>query len=340
MPGAVNYNVFRTEGYITDGTDKCAFGKALVGTTSSLTFTDTEVANNRAYSYVVVAEGTNDACFGPASNCTTVEPQPCAGSVSIDKTAYTCSDAVNIAVVDSDLIGAGTQNVTATAGSDTETVLLTENPPNSGTFQGSINTSGSGGSSGDGTLNVVDGDTITITYSDQSFCGPPQDVVVTAIADCVVPAISNVQASNVNDQTATITWDTNENANSRVTYAVAPGPPSTNVDDPLNYVTSHSILLTGLSPCTDYVFFVFLVVPSVYSVRMTTVARSTRSQQLTLPQYSLMMLNLDWEIGLLVVVQRITNGMSVPAKVNHQQAHSKQVQLHAQVSMGTMLTSH
>ncbi len=194
--------------------------------------------------------------LGPASNCTTAEPQPCAGAVSIDKSAYSCSDTVNILVADGDLIGAGTQNVTATAGSDSETVLLTENPPNSGTFQGSINTSGSGGSSGDGTLNIVDGDTITITYSDQSFCGPPQDVTATADADCVAPAISNVQAINVTDQSATINWDTNENANSRVTYAVAPGSPSTNVDDLINYITAHSIPLNGLSSCTDYVYSV------------------------------------------------------------------------------------
>ncbi|HEY7162212.1 MAG TPA: Ig domain-containing protein, partial [Acidobacteriota bacterium] len=75
VPGATKYNVYRTEGYVTDGTDKCAFGKALIGSTTSLTFTDTEVANGRAYSYVVSAEGSNDACFGPASNCTTVTPQ-------------------------------------------------------------------------------------------------------------------------------------------------------------------------------------------------------------------------------------------------------------------------
>jgi trimeric autotransporter adhesin len=266
VPGAVNYNVFRTEGYVTDGTDKCAFGKAKVGTTSSLTFTDHEVANGRSYSYVVVAEGSNDACFGPASNCTTVQPQACAGAVSIDKTAYNCTDVVNILVSDSDLIGAGTQDVIVTAGSDTETVTLNENPPSSGTFGGSINTSGSGGSSGDGTLNIVDGDTITVTYSDQSFCGPQQDVTVTADADCVVPAISNVQSTNVFDTSATITWDTNENANSRVTYAVAPGPPSTNVDDLLNYVTAHSIQLTGLNACTDYVYSVSSADPAGNSV--------------------------------------------------------------------------
>jgi trimeric autotransporter adhesin len=256
VPNAVTYNVFRTEGYVTDGTDKCAFGKAKIGTTNGLTFTDSEVATGRAYSYIVVAEGSSDACFGPASNCATVTPQACAGQVSIDSSAYACTDTVNILVSDADLVGAGTQDVTVTAGSDSETVTLNENPPNSGTFSGSINTSGSGGSSGDGTLNIVDGDTITVTYSDQSFCGSPQDVVVTASADCVAPAVSNVQSNNVFDKSATITWDTNENANSRVTYGVAPGPPSTNVDDLLNFVTSHSIDLTGLTPCTDYVYSV------------------------------------------------------------------------------------
>ena len=256
VPGAVNYNVYRTEGYVTDGVDKCAFGKALVGTTSGLTFTDPDVANGRAYSYVVMAEGSNDACFGPASNCTTVTPQPCAGALSIDSTAYSCSDTINITVFDSDLIGNGTQAVTVTAGADTETVVLNENPPSSGSFSGSINTTGAGGSSGDGILNITDGDTITVTYSDLSFCGPPQDVVATATADCASPAISNVQATVITDKSAIITWDTNEPANSSVTYAVAPGPPSTVVEDLSNYVTQHSIPLTGLASCTDYVYSV------------------------------------------------------------------------------------
>lgn len=253
--GAINYNIYRTEGYVTDGTDKCAFGKALIGTTNALTFTDTEVANGRAYSYVVMAEGSNDACFGPASNCTTVTPQPCAGSVTLDNTAYACNDTINVNVVDSDIIGQGTQDVTANSGSDNETITLEETPPNSGAFAGSINTSGNAGSSGDGILNIVDGETITITYSDQSFCGPPQDVKATANADCVAPTISNVQAINLTHDSAAITWDTNELANSRVTYAVAPGPPSTNVDD-ANHVLNHSLLINGLNQCTDYVYSV------------------------------------------------------------------------------------
>jgi hypothetical protein len=256
VTNAINYNVYRTEGYVTAGADKCAFGKALIGTTNSLSFTDNEVSNGRAYSYVVMAEGSNDACFSPASNCATVTPVQCAGSVTLDSPAYSCDDTINIAVIDSDLIGEGTQDVSVTTSSDAETGILNETPPNSGTFQGSITTSGSSGSSGDGVLNVVDGQTITVTYQDDSFCGPPQDVIATAAADCVTPSISNVQAINPTEGSVTITWDTNELTNSRVTYAAAPGPPATNADDLSNYVLAHSVTVTGLSQCTDYVFSV------------------------------------------------------------------------------------
>ncbi len=256
VTGTTQYVVYRTEGYVTDGADKCAFGKALIGTTNALTFTDTEVGNGRAYSYVIMAEGSNDACFGPASNCVTVTPQSCAGSVTLDSSGYSCNDTINIQVTDSGLVGSGTQNVTVTTGSDTETVTLNETPPNSAAFTGSINTSGSPGSSGDGTLNIVNGQTITITYNDASFCGPPQNVTATATADCVAPNISNVQAINVTEASATITWDTNELANSRATYALAPGPPSTNVDDLNNYVLAHSVPITGLNQCSDYVYSV------------------------------------------------------------------------------------
>src|SRR6185295_3766065 len=39
-------------------------------------FTDTAVANGRAYSYNVVAAGSSAACSGLASNCVTVTPAP------------------------------------------------------------------------------------------------------------------------------------------------------------------------------------------------------------------------------------------------------------------------
>ena len=46
---------------------RCAQGKVLVGETSLLTFTDTDLQNGYEYYYIIVPKGSNAACFGPAS---------------------------------------------------------------------------------------------------------------------------------------------------------------------------------------------------------------------------------------------------------------------------------
>lgn len=195
VSGAQRYNIYRSEGYAG-----CDFGKALVGTVNSptTTFTDTEVANDRPYSYVVMAEGSNDACFSPASNCVSVTPQPCAGSVVLNGNVFSCTDTIDITVVDSDLTGQGTQDVSVTSTTETtpEVVILTENPPNSGIFTGSIDTTRSAPAP-DGDISTVDGDTVTIEYDDDSFCGPPQTVIATATTDCI--AVLNHQSSSFTD---------------------------------------------------------------------------------------------------------------------------------------------
>ena len=70
VAGATHYWVFRTEGHAG-----CDFGKALIAETTGLSYTDTQVANGRPYSYNVVAAGTSPACYGVASNCATVNCQ-------------------------------------------------------------------------------------------------------------------------------------------------------------------------------------------------------------------------------------------------------------------------
>jgi hypothetical protein len=82
VAGATRYWVFRTEGHAG-----CDFGKTKIGEVTGTSFVDTQVANGRAYSYNVVAAGASNACFGLASNCTTVTP---AGSVTPDFT-LTCN---------------------------------------------------------------------------------------------------------------------------------------------------------------------------------------------------------------------------------------------------------
>jgi hypothetical protein len=69
VPGATRYNVYRTEGIAA-----CAFGKVKVGETTGTTFSDQELLNGRAYSYVVLPVGSNLSCFGRASTCVTATP--------------------------------------------------------------------------------------------------------------------------------------------------------------------------------------------------------------------------------------------------------------------------
>lgn len=252
VPGATSYWVMRSEGFAG-----CNFGKARLATVIGNSYVDNGVANGTPYYYTVVAQGGNESCYGVSSACVSATPQPCAGAVSVNKSTYNCSDFIGINLVDSDLIGAGTQNVTirSTTESTPETITLTESPANSGQFSGSYLTSGPPPSNGDGYVSVVNGDTITVKYSDASFCGPPQDVETTASVDCVGPVISNVHATNVTGNSATILWDTNEPADSNVTYDTTTPPAAGSAGNPA-LVTGHTILVGGLQPCTHYYYYV------------------------------------------------------------------------------------
>jgi hypothetical protein len=69
VTGATRYWVFRSEGHAG-----CNFGKTLIADVTGTSYTDTQLAAGRNYSYNVVAAGASSACFGRASNCVTVTP--------------------------------------------------------------------------------------------------------------------------------------------------------------------------------------------------------------------------------------------------------------------------
>ncbi len=78
----------------------------------------------------------------------------------------------------------------------------------------------------------------------------------TEAPDTTPPVISNVQAINVTHNSATITWTTDEGADSRVEYGVDTNyGNSTTLDASL--VTSHSQTITGLAAGTTYHFRVY-----------------------------------------------------------------------------------
>jgi hypothetical protein len=181
------------------------------------------------------------------------------GWITLDKEIYGCSSVMGITMQDSDLAGTGTHDMEmfSTTEPTPETVTLAEDPAGSGVFRGTFGTTGGPPVHGDSLLSVADNDTVTARYMDADDGSGGTNVPKTdaAVAHCRPPVISNVQVTNITPASARITWTTDEAANSRVTYGTTV-PPGTNQDDPTNYVTSHTMDLTGLTTCTRYYFSV------------------------------------------------------------------------------------
>ncbi|HPQ40254.1 MAG TPA: C25 family cysteine peptidase, partial [bacterium] len=181
------------------------------------------------------------------------------GQFDFDREAYTDGGILTSTVQDVDLNldpqMAETVDVDiTTSGGDSEMITLTETGPNTCVFQGTIPVQDGAVSSGNGAVDVSEGDIITGTYIDASdgFGGSNVPVTDTATVDYSFPVISNVQVSALDDTTATITWHTDEPCTSTVIY-------DTPVDDEVtvnNLVTEHSVTLTNLAQCLDYYFSV------------------------------------------------------------------------------------
>ena len=73
----------------------------------------------------------------------------------------------------------------------------------------------------------------------------------TYAADTTAPAITARAAVAAADGTATVTWTTNEAADSRVDYGTSAGALTLNASDAAD-VTAHSVRLTGLTPSATY----------------------------------------------------------------------------------------
>ena len=181
-----------------------------------------------------------------------------AGTITLNRSTYSCSDSMTIHLRDDNLRGNPTQTVNAKSTSEPagETVTLSAVAPGSGDFQGNFPTTGGAAVTGDSQLSVANGDTITVTYidADDGAGGTNVPRTATATADCLAPIISGVGSTDVTGSSARITWTTNEAADSRVRYGTAPPPGSSTYAAPL--VTAHSVTLTGLAECTHHIYSV------------------------------------------------------------------------------------
>ena len=130
------------------------------------------------------------------------------GKVRVLADWSSCSDTLPLQVGDTDLTGP-TVSITVTSDSDPagETVVLnsTEEP---GRYFGTLAT-GPSAQTGDGVLQLSDGDTITAFYVDADDGEGNQDVLKThtANADCAPPDFNGLASALAGDHQVTLTWD-------------------------------------------------------------------------------------------------------------------------------------
>jgi len=105
--------------------------------------------------------------------------------------------------------------------------------------------------SGSAAVGTVD---LTLVNPDQVFGAAAGLFSVTA--DSSGPVISALQAGSVGSTTATISWTTDEVSDSQLYYRVAGQSIYQQMDVDQSMVTSHSIVLTGLTPDTAYEYYV------------------------------------------------------------------------------------
>lgn len=181
-----------------------------------------------------------------------------AGEVRLNKDIYGCTDSVNIELRDGDLLGAGSHDLQlTTTGGDSETITVIETGAGTGIFIASVNTLAGAAVPDNGMLDVSHGEVITATYIDADDGQGGTDVVVTDMADvdCQAPQILNVEVTDVQPRSATITITANEPVVGVVHYGLTCGDLSWSTTGS-GYDSSAVVNVTGLQDNTAYFFAV------------------------------------------------------------------------------------
>ncbi|MEK6926187.1 MAG: MopE-related protein [Nanoarchaeota archaeon] len=137
-------------------------------------------------------------------------------------------------------------------GEDTFDDDVTINPSNANFVGNTATTTWIAEHQGDG---ILGGDpeyyfisTLVSNASENIKSNPP---LLSVSQDTIPPIITNVQAISITENSATISWTTNENADSKVEYGLTTSY-GTNTTLDTNLVTSHSQLISGLTNDTLY----------------------------------------------------------------------------------------
>ncbi len=142
-----------------------------------------------------------------------------------------------------------TVHVASPTDPDVLDITLAETGPSTGYFSGSFPIAPSGAPAG--TLEVSEGDLVTVSYDDaDDGTGAPATAVDTArIGDCTAPAISDVRVDRIAMDRALVSWRTDEPATSEI--VLLPGGASFGRG---SLVTDHAVEAIGLGSCTAYGF--------------------------------------------------------------------------------------
>lgn len=179
-----------------------------------------------------------------------------AGDVSFDQTVYNCADVVGVELRDTDLLGTVTAIVAVkTSAGDSESVSLTEAPPASGTFVGTISTQVGSASIANGFVEVAHGQSVYARYQDADIGnGSPGIDADTSSIDCQGPTIFNVSTPVIGGSYALVAFDTDQPATSIVRFGQTCG----NLTGISNggTATSHLVNVNGLVQLTTYYYSV------------------------------------------------------------------------------------
>jgi len=186
------------------------------------------------------------------------------GDVVLDKRVYRSGETVQVEVRDGNATAVAV-NVRSSTDGTGETVILTQTAASSGVWRGTIPIATGAPIVGDGILQVSEGDTILVRYSDAS---PAHVAIARAAVDLSPPSIANVHAQEIGTAGVTITWTTDEPSDSRVHYGVNPASLTSSVTLP-ERTTSHAVGLTGLSADTVYYYDTESADPQGLSTRDT-----------------------------------------------------------------------
>ena len=183
-----------------------------------------------------------------------------AGIVTLDSAKYACEDTVTIMVndcglnTDDNTVDYATVDIDSDSETGVEQVTLTETDPSSARFEGSISLSGTNSA---GVLLVAEGDTVTVTYIDADDGAGGVNVVVTATAvvDCQPPNILDVQTTEVEPRTATVSIDADELIRGTVHYGESCGSLTESATGS-GYADPATVHFEGLDDDTTYFYSV------------------------------------------------------------------------------------